>query len=619
MNWANVQVPNINSDDAKEKLQISNSALSIPTGLRVQSGWVSLQECGAVVDEFDKGGSSWAGFDQRRRVQSWSVDDTDFPDCLRHLSKRLHDQTGYQPSHVSIEEYPRSQLQRKFSTSKTLVTTFESPVRGSDSNNFVAVLPIASSIIEAVNRPKTRSADCWELYSELNHSAGMLLCLQSLYLKTGEFLWDWRSNMTAVGSALSEEESTSEDRYIIVKFKNLPSPETTDSTEEHKDLSDFGYRPGSSAPRNPDDKMPALKDLLTIIVTTSPIKSNPSTELLERVFDTFLHGGKEFALRCRKVIVCDGCREKNSKVSKRHANSKQAMRNGIVDATQLENYGNFKSALRKLCHDAPEESPFANTFVEELPSRHGYGFALRHALRECVKTPYVIVIQHDRTFMRRCPIEETVRAMWYNPEVKYCGMSMRSNLMYRDIFLGKFGKGYKDDLSSCTLRRPELLVDSTCYGPNSDSTSSMDFRGQERLKENILALAETYRTSQQNAEYIQWLEDNPVPPGKSQMSLTPTFFWYDNVHICETEFYRDFVFNPKYKMVVKGGFVEDKLSPVIKKTVERLGLADAHKRFGCFLLDDHSGMFFTGHLDGGSYLTKSEKDSIVSALERPTQ
>ena len=85
------------------------------------------------------------------------------------------------------------------------------------------------------------------------------------------------------------------------------------------------------------------------------------------------------------------------------------------------------------------------------------------------------------------------------------------------------------------------------------------------------------------------------------------------MHICETLHYRDFVFDPNLKMVVKGGFVEDKLSPVIKKSVERLGLKRGHARFGCFLLDDHSGMFFTGHLDGGSYLTVAEKLALSSA------
>ena len=168
------------------------------------------------------------------------------------------------------------------------------------------------------------------------------------------------------------------------------------------------------------------------------------------------------------------------------------------------------------------------------------------------------------------------------------------------------------DMAAITLRPPELALAANLYGPDSESSNNMDYGGQEKLRENIHALKETYYTSQQNMDHLEWMESHPVPPGKWQLSLTPTFFWYDNVHIGEVAHYRDFIFNPKYKMVVRGGFVEDKLSPVIKKTVERFGLAEGHARFGCFLLDDHSGMFFTGHLDGGSYLTKAEKQVLSS-------
>lgn len=91
--------------------------------------------------------------------------------------------------------------------------------------------------------------------------------------------------------------------------------------------------------------------------------------------------------------------------------------------------------------------------------------------------------------------------------------------------------------------------------------------------------------------------------GFHQLSLTPTLFWYDNTHIVRTSHYRDFIFNPVYKMVARGGFVEDKLSPIMKRSCERLGLKDGHAKFGCYILDDHSGDVFTGHLDGGSYNT----------------
>jgi hypothetical protein len=128
-------------------------------------------------------------------------------------------------------------------------------------------------------------------------------------------------------------------------------------------------------------------------------------------------------------------------------------------------------------------------------------------------------------------------------------------------------------------------------------------------------LKRTYRGSHQCITQDEWLQSTlqqDVGPesnlsskdGYHQLSLTPTLFWYDNTHIVETSHYRDFIFNPQYKMVARGGFVEDKLSPCLVRSCERLGLTEGHAKYGCYILDDHSGMFFTGHLDGGSYHTK---------------
>ena len=49
--------------------------------------------------------------------------------------------------------------------------------------------------------------------------------------------------------------------------------------------------------------------------------------------------------------------------------------------------------------------------------------------------------------------------------------------------------------------------------------------------------------------------------------------------------------------------------------MERLGLREGHSRFGCFLLDDHSGMFFTGHLDGGTYMTQTQKKELIDNVK----
>ena len=607
LRWTSV--PLINNDETDCSVQVSNGSVALPLGFNVVHNFVTLEESKDILEQVDKETFRWEGFEQRKRVLRFKMSDEGMPSKLSVLADRIKEKTGRLPESISVEEYPRSQLMKQFNPSiKTTVTTFESPARCKcDTNNcpcFVAIIPICAPVIENINRPKKRSVDCWDLYSP-DHHTGLVLNQRSLFVKTEEVLWEWRSRISAV--VPSDITTPTDDRIVLVKIYSLPEASPVGGSIGD---TNFGFIAKPEDSLIPKGEMPPLEDLLTIIVTTSPIKSNPSTELLERVFQTFTHGGYDFAYKCRKIVVCDGCRQKNESVSKRHTNTKQAMRNGIVDAAQHENYIQFKKNLRELCGSAGQDSPFFSSKVEELEFRHGYGFALRHALRECITTPYVIVIQHDRTFMRPTPIHETVRAMWHHRNIKYVGMSMRSNLLYRDHFLGKYGRAYMDDMGACIQRPPELSLDAGLYGPDSRSTQAMEYGGYEALRENIRALMDTYRGSQQNTDHLEWLKSNPPQSGKCQLSLTPTFFWYDNVHICETAHYRDFIFNPTYKMVVKGGFVEDKLSPVIKKSVERLGLKEGFKRFGCFLLDDHSGMFFTGHLDGGSYLTAVEKQAL---------
>eukprot|EP00980_Cylindrotheca_fusiformis_P005948 scaffold1262_cov106-Cylindrotheca_fusiformis.AAC.5 len=582
---------------------VSNHLFHLPDGIAVLENILDDEEASNLLNGVDNQSFRWEGFEQRRKVLKYKNLE-ELPREIDALVRRFIDKTGRKPATVMIEEYPRNQLTQHLGMTQTTVTTFESPPRckcRGDCSCFVAVLPVYTSVIESINKPKERRPDCWDLCSA-NHNTGILLQNKSFYIKSSEFLWEWRSRISASGPGANGN-------HPIVLVKLCSIPEATSPVDNLEENSIFGYTANANEQRAIE--VPPLEDVLTVIVTTSPIKSNPSTELLERVFESFLYGGIDFAYKCRKVIVCDGCRQRDENVTKKHNSAKQAMRNGIVDQSQLENYIQFKKRLRSLCEKAPDDSPFANSVVQELDSRHGYGFALRHALQEYVSTPYVIVIQHDRTFMRPTPIAETIAAMWHNQKVKYVGMSMRSNLLYRDVFVSKYGKSYMEDMKSCILKPNELLLDAKQYGPNGATIEDMDFGGQAKLRKNIIALAETYKGSQSNADHQAWLKQNPVPLGKTQLSLTPTFFWYDNVHICETAHYRDFVFHPRFKMVVRGGFVEDTLSPVIRKAVERLGLVKGHERFGCYLLDDHSGMFFTGHLDGGTYLTKLARREFV--------
>lgn len=587
----------------------------------------------------------WEGFESKKRVLRFSLMTNDaqdgenkiLPKTLEILLDRTRntiDKACTNPiTTVIAEEYTHSQLSQHLNQSKQQATVFETAgtcyfccnsSETTECNCYVACLPLTVSLIQNINRPEQRQVNCWKLYSPaVNHQTAMILPKCTLVVKRKDILFEWRHRtVKTVASFDSANKNISVDqRVVLLKFYGLSNRLMESKIPCNPE---FGYVPNPQSQeeelRRRSKTIPNIEDLLTVIVTTSPVKSNPSTELIENVFKTFRFCGNDFAYKCRKVIICDGCRQRNESTTKKHANYKQSMRNGIVTADQFQNYAIFKENLKRLCKDNHVTaamindclSPFCNTSIAELETRHGYGFALKHALREHVNTPYVIVIQHDRTFMRPTPLKETIETMWHNINIKYVGMSMRSNLLYRDIFIGQYGGKYSNEMFNCVIRPPGLTLDARKYGPNSESIKNMDCGLKGKLRENFKIVAEKYRGSQQYNDHMDWLQSSPLPKDKCQLSLTPTFFWYDNVHICETQHYRDFIFDPQQKMVVKGGFVEDKLSPIIKRTVERLGVKEGHSRFGCFLLDDHSGMFFTAHLDGGNYMTQTEKQELIN-------
>jgi hypothetical protein len=567
---------------------------------------------------------------------------------LAAIQQQLYQQTGLLATDVTVEEYtPLSHRQTELAAyDPTILSTFYAPPRTQQNHNCPCLSLTPSAIStrnESIPVDVTSKCSCFVLEIPLvipndeQHYTYVRLRSGVGLVKQGPMLWDWRSSRALAVQSVDPVVGEPVEPTVVrmLQFYRLAAPEGEDNDRTDS----FGHVPTQQDEmerlRRLAEPVPPLGDLLTIIVTTSPIKSNPSTEVIERAMGTFVFGGLEFAHQCRKIIVCDGFRTQeceevlpdgqgvgrpHNKVSRRHNNDKQAMRNGIVTSQQADNYLQYKQNLRRLIAEASHQeqpSVFLNAHLVELEERHGYGFALRHVLRNCIDTPFVCVVQHDRTFMRPTPVMATIHAMWHHAQVKYVGFSMRSNLMYRDIFLGKYGGGLhqqqQQEWNDMVLYLPQLCLPTTEYGTDGASTEIMHV-SNEKIRQNIIALAETYRGSAQSAVRKPDRQEKHC-----QLSLVPTLYWYDNVHVCDTKHYRDFVFDPSYKMCARGGFVEDKLSPVLKRTVERLGLKEGHSRFGCYLLDDHSGYFFTGHIDGGSYISEKERKELRASQIVPVQ
>ena len=91
---------------------------------------------------------------------------------------------------------------------------------------------------------------------------------------------------------------------------------------------------------------------------------------------------------CRVIIACDGfvVRDEVQSSNKR----------GRVTPDGKERYEEYVSTLRAL---VGRRRPFLTCELLELKEHHGFGHAVRAALR-VVETPFTCVAQHDWSFMR---------------------------------------------------------------------------------------------------------------------------------------------------------------------------------------------------------------------------
>lgn len=292
-----------------------------------------------------------------------------------------------------------------------------------------------------------------------------------------------------------------------------------------------------------------VPELCSIITTSSPTPSNPSTELISETLRTLGENVPEL-LGCRNIIVCDGYR--TAPTSK--------FRCGVVTDERAEAYEAYLQALEQLVQSSTLPH-WQHAEVLRLKDRHGFGFAVRAAL-ELVCTPYVCIMQHDRTFMRPFAlVGGLLRAMGQDERLKMVGLPTTTNDPSRYIRMAE------TKLGRIHVPHP-------------------------RLESVTLSSA--------------------VCP---QLRFIPLIMWHDSTHFAQTEYYRHFVFGER-NLVSRGGFIEDKLGQQQGLDLRTLGWA-SHAEYGTWLLDDGvpPPTRMVGHLDGKHFLVQAEKEAL-QARER---
>ncbi|KAI0172995.1 hypothetical protein GGR52DRAFT_431018 [Hypoxylon sp. FL1284] len=269
-----------------------------------------------------------------------------------------------------------------------------------------------------------------------------------------------------------------------------------------------------------------ISRLLTLIITTSPTPSAPSTELISEILSSFrTHCGA--LLSCRVIVVFD---------TYDRIASQARLKKGHVTPDGARCFGLYKQNIQELIlkeFSSSETEPslshgdgeaefgygkleansvsFATTqshekrvtFIE--PSKRlGFGLAVRTALR-LTETPFVWVQQHDWSLVSEIPLAPLLDIM----QATECDESMPvSYVCFPSIRL----LSYAD--SAHVLQYPMLR----------SLTAS--------LKHDFVA------------------ESGAVIP------LTPMFFWHDKPHLASTRHYLSRVFPTRLSML-RGAFIED--------------------------------------------------------------
>mmetsp|Transcript_126282 Transcript_126282/g.252294 ORF Transcript_126282/g.252294 Transcript_126282/m.252294 type:complete len:446 (-) Transcript_126282:39-1376(-) len=154
---------------------------------------------------------------------------------------------------------------------------------------------------------------------------------------------------------------------------------------------------------------------MSVLITTSPVPSNPSTMMLEAVLGSFSR--VEGLVECPLVIVCDGYRY----------SQKSTWKAGRVTDDAALRYEKYLENLEALLESG--NLPRSTQLVI-LEGRNGQALAVKAGLIH-VNTPLVCVHQHDLEFMFDFKLRRVLDVI-ESPEndVKYIGMPLLVNLHY---------------------------------------------------------------------------------------------------------------------------------------------------------------------------------------------
>ena len=274
--------------------------------------------------------------------------------------------------------------------------------------------------------------------------------------------------------------------------------------------------------------------------------------MLEEVFASIARFAGAGA--CAKVIVADGVkmREGDDATSK--------FRSGVVTRDAEAKYRHYLRRVKRLT--LTKSSVLYGARLLILTERHGFAHALRRGICRAVATPFALVAQHDRSFVRAVDLAAVVDAM--------AAANAKAPLATSDAD-GEHGSHAK-----------AFRLNYVGFPTSTTVTHARHVRSKYALE--IAPFEAPRAAAEEDAR-----EDAPETTGRgaaerSSVALLPLLQFYDSMHVASTRWYLSRVFGrERYCTLPKGGFIEDTLGQLMlraARSAARLAKAEAETNAG---------------------------------------
>ncbi|EGZ68252.1 hypothetical protein NEUTE2DRAFT_117947 [Neurospora tetrasperma FGSC 2509] len=343
---------------------------------------------------------------------------------------------------------------------------------------------------------------------------------------------------------------------LLPAFSILLASKVTDLNGLADEMTSEQVPPPSAAARIHSPR--SSHDLVTVVLTTSPTPSAPSTELLSSIIASFQKHCAPLT-KCRIILVLD---------TYDRIASDSRLKKGTVTAEGAKKFAEYKKNAKKLILDeysrsyggaenafyddeliiTEGEAEFGSvayaqqhnavtltitrtkdgriTFIEPH-ARVGFGLGVRSALR-LIETPYVWIQQHDWALVADIPLAPLLEIMQQSESAPESPDSSDSETT----------DGQEP------RRTSDVPVKYVCF----PSTRMVSYAKSDHvmLYPALRALTNLYK---QNFSVGSGSTSVKIP-------LTPLFFWHDKPHLASTAHYLSQIF-PSRAAMLRGAFIED--------------------------------------------------------------